>query len=79
MNSDIEQWLKNIFSAIFDLPENSIDDSFSKETFEDWDSMIQLNLVLSIEEEFNVYFSDTEVLNLISFKDVKGILLSKIS
>jgi acyl carrier protein len=79
MSNDIEQRLKKIFSVIFDVPEQSVDEFFSMESSENWDSMNQLNLVLSIEEEFGIYFSDTEVPTLISFKVVKDIVLSKVS
>jgi acyl carrier protein len=79
MSNDIEQRLKKIFSVIFDVPEQSVDEFFSMESSENWDSMNQLNLVLSIEEEFCIYFSDTEVPTLISFKVVKDTVLSKIS
>ncbi len=78
MSNDIEQRLKKIFSVIFDVPEQSVDEFFSMESSENWDSMNQLNLILSIEEEFDIYFSDTEVPTLISFTAVKNTLLSKI-
>lgn len=79
MSNDIEQRLKKIFSVIFDVPEQSVDEFFSMESSENWDSMNQLNLVLSIEEEFGIYFSDIEVPTLVSFKVVKDTVLSKIS
>jgi len=79
MTTNIEQKLKKIFSVIFDISEESINENFSMKSSENWDSMNQLNLILSIEEEFGIFFNDTEVEALISYTAVKEILLSKIT
>lgn len=79
MSANIEEKLKKIFSVIFDISEESINEDFSMKSSENWDSMNQLNLILSIEEEFGIFFNDTEVLALISYIAVKEIVLSKIT
>jgi acyl carrier protein len=78
MTINIEQKLKQIFSIIFDISEELVDDNFSMKSSENWDSINQLNLILSIEEEFGIFFNDTEVPSLISFTAVKEVVLSKI-
>ncbi len=78
MTANIEQRLKKIFSVILDISEESINEKFSMKSSENWDSMNQLNLILSIEEEFGIHFNDTEVQVLNSYTAVKEIVLSKI-
>lgn len=79
MNSkdNIEDKLKKVFCLVFSL--DSIDNSFSKNSSAKWDSMQSLNLIISVEEEFDVYFNEDEIPNLDSFVSVLELLKTKIS
>ena len=60
MNNNIEKRIKNIMSLVFSISIEEIDDESSPDTIESWDSLKQMNLVISLEEEFNIIFSDSE-------------------
>lgn len=62
-----EQKLKNILANVFNVSSSSIDDNASVDTIENWDSLNHLKLVLALEQEFDVSFSEeqsVEILNL---------------
>jgi acyl carrier protein len=53
--------LQRIFCDVFDDDALKIDMSTSQEEVEEWDSVAQIKLILSIEEEFGIRFQMEEV------------------
>ena len=72
--NEIENKLKKIISVIFLVNENKINYESSNENIKEWDSLKHLSLVLAIEEEFNIRFTNDETLQLTSFKKIAEIL-----
>ena len=60
--------IKQVMSAVFEIPVESITDYASSDNIENWDSLRHLNLILALEEEFGVSIPDDEVGNLVNFK-----------
>ena len=69
-----ERWAKinvrdklfKVISKIMDVPVEHITEDSSPDTVEKWDSIKHLNLILALEEEFDVQFSDDEVVEMLS-------------
>jgi acyl carrier protein len=53
--------LRKIISEILAVAEDLIDSTTSTETQPKWDSLRHMNLILAIEDEFSVRFSDEEI------------------
>ena len=77
--NDVENKIKSIMSTIFDISSSEIDDKSSSDTISNWDSLKHMNLVYALEEEFDIVFSDKEIVELLNFKLIKLILENKIS
>uniref|UniRef100_UPI004049EC3A acyl carrier protein n=1 Tax=Flavobacterium sp. TaxID=239 RepID=UPI004049EC3A len=60
--------IKQVMSAVFEIPVESITDYASSDNIENWDSLRHLNLILALEEEFGVSIPDDEVGNLVNYK-----------
>ncbi len=60
--------IKQVMSAVFELPLESINEDASTDNLDNWDSLRHLNLILALEEEFGVSIPDEEVGNLVNFK-----------
>ena len=58
-------------SQIMDVPDDQLSDSSSPDTIAAWDSLRHMNLVLALEEEFNIKFSDEQIMTM---ADVQRIL-----
>lgn len=71
---NINDRIKNVMSAVFDVPMDSITDTSSADDIENWDSLRHLNLILGLEEEFDITIPDEEVGNLINFKLIELII-----
>lgn len=52
------------------LDDNSINESISQINCEKWDSLRHLNIVISIENEFNVSLEPEEIAEMKSFENI---------
>ncbi|HSE43699.1 MAG TPA: acyl carrier protein [Gemmatimonadales bacterium] len=55
-----------VTSQVLNLPVGAITEESSPRTVEGWDSLGHMNLMLALEEEFGVQFSDERILQLLS-------------
>ena len=69
--------LKNVIAAILDIPTSEIGDDASPETISQWDSVKQMDLMLAIEDEFNIRFNDDEMVTLTSYPAIKDAIVSR--
>ena len=66
--STVDNRVKNVMSVVFEIPADAITEDSSSDTIENWDSIRHLNLILALEEEFEVSIPDEEVGNLVNYK-----------
>lgn len=66
-----------IMSKVFKLDENELNDDSSIENVKPWDSLMHINFILSLEEEFDCEFSSDEIIQMISIKKIVSILENK--
>lgn len=66
--------VKQVMSAVFETPVESIADEASSDNIENWDSLRHLNLILALEEEFGVSIPDEEVGNLVNYKLIEIVI-----
>lgn len=71
--------IKTIMSAMLDVPVEEIHDDASMDTLEAWDSVMHMNLVLALEQQFQIVFTDEEMINLVSLELIEAILEEKIA
>jgi len=70
----MENRIKNTMSAVFEIPYTEISEESSMDTIESWDSLKHMNLVIALEDEFQITIPDEEVGNLVSFSLIKLIV-----
>ena len=57
----------------------AIDETCSQATCEKWDSMAQLNIVLELEDEFNIQIEPDEIGRMKSVEDILVLLKAKLN
>jgi acyl carrier protein len=67
----IDTKLKTIFSEIFDISPNEINESSSKKEIPTWDSIRHLNLILEVESAFKVCFTPEQIITLQKYSDIR--------
>ena len=76
---DIENRIKLVMSKILEVSIKEIDRNAEPHKFDNWDSLNHLNLIIALEEEFDINFSDDELSELLNFKLILSIIENKIS
>jgi len=66
--------IKAVLSTVFELSIENIDENSSSDSIENWDSLRHLNLIIALEEEFDVSIPDEEVGNLVNFKLIELVI-----
>jgi acyl carrier protein len=56
------------------IPESDINGESSPDTIQEWDSLKHMNLVLALEEEFSVKFSDQQIVEMLDISTIEKIL-----
>lgn len=77
--TEIDGKLKSIISEILEIPLGEISDNFDHKNVEQWDSMNHINLVVSVEEEFEIEIEEDRILDLMSFKALSDYVFSELS
>ena len=76
--TDTDDKLLEILSKVLLLDKDKITDDLRRKDFEPWDSMAHLIIVSEIENEFEMFFEDEEVVDLWTVGDIKKVLASKL-
>ena len=71
--------LSGIFKILFNRPDLELTDNLSAKDVPGWDSFNHVNLIINIEEEFGIKFTNDEVGGMQSVGNLKTLLLSKIT
>jgi len=75
---NLDSRLKQVFADTFETAPNLVEDDISVDSAPaPWDSMRAIVLASSIEAEFNVEFSDKELVTLDSLEKIRECLLRK--
>lgn len=63
----METKIKNVMASVFEMPIEEINKESSPDKIENWDSLKHMNLVVALEEEFNIEFTDDEITEMMNF------------
>ena len=77
MENKVKERIKNVMSAVFEIPVEQIKDDSSPDTIESWDSLKHMNLIISLEEEFTIEFTDREIIEMMNYMLVVEIVKNK--
>ncbi len=73
----MEATLKKIMNDIFQIPEIDITDTTSVDNTESWDSLKHMELIASLEEEFEITFTADEIVSMNDFLKIKQFVREK--
>ena len=79
LNLDQFDKLSDIFKVLFNRPDLELNDNLTAKDVPGWDSFNHVNLIINIEEEFGVQFTNDEVGGMQNIGNLKTLLASKIA
>ena len=65
---NVNNRILKVMSLVFEVPIEMLNEESSSDTIGSWDSLKHLNLILALEEEFDIVIPDEEVGNLMNYK-----------
>jgi acyl carrier protein len=69
--------LAEVLSNVLEIPIDQVNENTSPDTEATWDSMRAMTLVVSLEEEFGVLFTDQEIMEMANYSLIKLTLQEK--
>ena len=63
----VEDRIKSVMSAVFEISADQIKEDSSPDTIESWDSLKHMNLIVALEEEFLLRFNDEQTLEMLNY------------
>ena len=73
-----EARLLKVFRAIFNRPAFELHDGMTAKDVQGWDSLNHVNLIIQIEQEFNIRFANSEVSALANVGQMKALISAKL-
>ena len=68
---------KKIISNVFNIKEEEVKPSLTKEDVGSWDSLKQMDLIFSLEENYNIQFEIEEIAKMNSIEEIVSVLFKK--
>lgn len=69
--------LNNVFRDIFDDETITLTDSTTSNDIDDWDSLEHINLIVAVENEFEIKFKMNEVIEMANVGEMVDIILAR--
>ena len=79
MDNNLDNHIKNVMSAVFEIPIDEIDDDTSPDNVSSWDSLKHMNLVFALEEEYEIDFIEEEIVEMMNLSQIKSIVMEKLT
>ena len=67
----MEKKLYKILSQVLNVPLEQINNESSPDTIDGWDSLKHMNLVLAIKQEFNIQFTEEQIIEMLNVALIK--------
>ena len=68
--NNIDSRVKKVMSAVFNISIEEITRQSSHDTIESWDSLQSMTLVVALEEEFDLLFSENDIAKMIDYDSI---------
>ena len=76
--SDVKEKILAVMAAVFEIEVLSIPENAAPGLIEEWDSLKHMSLIIALEEEFSIRFTDDEMTDLINLELMQQIVFSKL-
>jgi|TARA_B100001964_G_C14116307_1_gene546268 acyl carrier protein len=73
----MKERVREVAGKVFGVDTKSLDLESSPDSVEQWDSLNHMKLLLALEEEFNIQFTDQEIADMMSIGNIIEIVSAK--
>ena len=76
-HESIKAEISEIFEDVMDLDDVALEDGTTADDIEEWDSLSHVRLIVAVERQYGVKFSNAEIDGLTKFGDIITLVLEK--
>jgi len=76
-NNNIEDRIRSVMSAVFEVPVEEINEESSTDTIKSWDSLKHMSLIFAFEEEFETEFTENEIIMMLNYALIKSAIIAR--
>ena len=74
MAKNVNERIKDIMAAVFNMPVKKISNASSRDNIKNWDSLKHLQLIMALEEEFNVTIDGEHAVEMLNYSLIQNII-----
>jgi acyl carrier protein len=75
---EVRSKLKPIFETVLDVDDPDLRDDLSAGDIEEWDSLSHVRLIVTVERQFKIKFSNSEIESLKNVGDLIRLVMGKV-
>jgi len=77
--NEIKERIRNEMAIVFGIEADQVKDNAEPGVIESWDSLRHMSLIVALEEEFDITFTDDEMTELLNMELITSIVLEKLN
>jgi acyl carrier protein len=77
--NEIKERIRNVMAIVFGIEAKQIMDNAEPGVIESWDSLRHMSLIVALEEEFDITFTDNEMTELLNMELITSIVSEKLN
>lgn len=74
----INEKIRSVMAVVFEIEMDQIPDNAEPGVVSNWDSLRHMSLIVALEEEFGIQFTDDEMTDLLNFQLISTIITEKL-
>ena len=74
MAKNVNERIKDTMAAVFNMPVKKISNASSRDNIKNWDSLKHLQLIMALEEEFNVTIEEEHAVEMLNYSLIQNII-----
>ena len=74
MAKNVNERIKDTMAAVFNMPVKKISNASSRDNIKNWDSLKHLQLIMALEEEFNVTIDGEHAVEMLNYSLIQNII-----
>ena len=76
--NEVKERVRNLMAIVFGVEISQVKDNAEPGVIENWDSLRHMGLIVALEEEFDIVFTDNEMTELLNIGLITTIVLNKL-
>ncbi len=78
MQNPVREDVREILAVVLNVEIENVNDESSTDSLSEWDSLRHMNLIAAVEDNYDIYFKEDEILSATKFLQLVDLIESKL-